>query len=220
MASRKDQWTGAWVAKKIAAHTEVASVTIGGEHLLHIQRRKFQPVIIGTISVDRLTVDELNHVRALFSSDIDFLVNIQREALVDGPVLEVVEDRFGLGEYKDLLRALNEEGLRSYQNPEVSFILRGLSQHSRVSGIDRLNNRLYLVHRRILKSVTVLALNDYEITADVVRAGIATFGKGSVILTSNPNARVTSGGNDAAIACETTILSWKELLGDLHKQWI
>ncbi len=65
-------------------------------------------------------------------------------------------------------------------------------------------------------AIKVLALNEYDLTADAVRTGIDSHGKCSIILTSNPNCRPSGESIRAADSAGAKVLSWGELLCALN----
>ena len=105
---------------------------------------------------------------------------------------------------------------RTYLPKETRFILRGLRQHTAVTQVDRINNRMYRIRRLENDDMLVLALNDYDLTADAVREGIDRFGKCDVVLMSNPNCRASGESFSAAKHCGVRILKWKQLLGAIN----
>ena len=82
--------------------------------------------------------------------------------------------------------------------------------------VARITDRLYEVHRYGLRSVKVLALNEYDLTAEAVRTGIERHGKCDLILASNPNCRPSSEAIQAAASAGVGVLKWAELLGALN----
>ena len=42
---------------------------------------------------------------------------------------------FGIGGFGDIMRAINNENLTEYQNPETKFIMEGLKQHTNIYNI-------------------------------------------------------------------------------------
>lgn len=151
---------------------------------------------------------------------IDFVVNIPKDAYVLGDALKFAErNNFGFGGLADLFRALNSESVRSYLDPEFGFVLRSLRQHSRVTNVTRLEDRRLLVERKRLRPVLVLILNDYELTAEHVRAGIERYGEFQAIVCSNPNSRVTAAAATAAAESRIAIFNWSEFFKELNREW-
>jgi hypothetical protein len=218
-ARRDDGWSAKWVAEKIAKHDNVRSVEVVSSNEIHVERKTGGSLKIATMSADR--VDEETVAALLMEKEnIDFVVNIPKAAYIVGNTFALAEERnFGFGGFDDLLGALRSESLRTYVNKEFEFVLRSLRQHKIVSQVTRVDDRRLLVQRKGLDPVTVLILNDYELTAEHVRNGIDRYGKFQAIVRSNPNGRVTDAAARAAEESGITIFSWGEFFGQLNRKW-
>ena len=166
------------------------------------------------------SIDSEDLKQLLGDEKVDFVLNVSREPYISAKALRFSNDNnFGIGGLGDLMRALRDHNLCNYVNPEVAFILRGLRQHTRVQNVTRMDNRRYNIERYDLPSVIIVALNDYDLTAESVRGAIDYFPKFKAILTSNPNCRRSKSSIIAASSAGIKILSWGEVLGYLNKQW-
>ena len=149
------------------------------------------------MSLDPVTEQDLSELCE--QPEIQFAMNIKRDALYDCSAIQFSESAcVGIGSLGDLYVAANEKEFRRYVPKETRFILRGLRQHTAVSAVLRFNNRLYRVKRASRPSITVLALNEYDLTADAVRDGIERFGDCDIVLASNPNSRLSAESRAAA----------------------
>lgn len=212
---REDFWTGKWATEKILKNDEVDHVTSLGTNYLSVSLKNNKNVNIATISLDKIYASDLEGI--VNSNTIEFVLNVKKEPYINRTALEYAQKRnFGLGGLGDLFRAINNNNFRKYIHPEVQFILRGLRQHRKVSQVVRLDSRRYQVSRNSLPDVIVLALNDYDLTAEAVRSGIEKYGQCDVLLTSNPNCRPTTESLEAAEYIGIKILSWHQLLGALN----
>jgi hypothetical protein len=81
------------------------------------------------------------------------------------------------------------------------------------------DRRLVVQRRKGLDPVTVLILNDYELTADHVRNGIERYGAFEAIVRSNPNGRTTDAAYQAAADSGIKIFTWGEFFGQLNRKW-
>jgi hypothetical protein len=218
-AGRDDGWSAKWVAHKIAEHDNVRSVEVVSSNEIHVERKTGGSLKIATMSADR--VDEETVAALLMEKEnIDFVVNIPKAAYIVGNTFALAEERnFGFGGLGDLFGALRSESPRTYVNKEFEFVLRSLRQHTVVSQVTRVDDRRLLVQRKGLEPVTVLVLNDYELTAEHVRNGIERYGQFQAIVRSNPNSRVTNAAATAADESGIQIFSWSELFGQLKREW-
>ncbi|MFT6908641.1 MAG: hypothetical protein ACJAS1_005344 [Oleiphilaceae bacterium] len=206
-----------WCIEKLNNHDKVEVIEEVEDNLLKITNDKGDEFFVYTKSEDRSTIES---VADLDVEQLDFLLNIKKDAYVDGQLLDLASSaQFAVGGLGDIFSALNDRNISGYVSAEVSFIIRGLQQHTRVTGLERLDNRRFRIQRAGLDSVVVLALNDYDFTAESVRSGIEKYGKFDAILTSNPNCRRTGNCEMAAASAGVRILSWGELLGQLNRAW-
>ncbi len=157
-------------------------------------------------------------IEKVIKDNTQFLFNIKKEPFIDGEVLAYAEiKKFGIGGFGDIMRAINSKNLREYQNPETKFIMKGLRQHTNVHSIIRLDNRRYKVKKIGFQQDTIiLALNDYDLTAESVREGKEKFAEFDVILASNPNVRISSNAEEVSKGLGLKILTWRQLLGRLN----
>lgn len=214
--SREDSWTADWTCKKLISHSDIISASARGTNHIELSVKKVdRPIQIATMSIDTVRAIDLGELCE--SNDIEFAMNIKKDAICDHSAIQFSESApIGLGGLGDLYVAANEKEFRTYLPKETRFILRGLRQHTAVSDVRRLNNRLYRVERLSRKPMLVLALNDYDLTADSVRDGIDRFGKCNVILTSNPNCRPSAESLSAAKHCGVRVLKWGQFMGALN----
>lgn len=213
-----DSWTAEWSCTKLIAHTNITSAKVIGpnEIELVLKEEREEPVRVATMSRQLVTGSELDRVYT--SLEIEFIMNIPKEAIIQRDALEKSELMgFGLGGLSDLYVASAEGEFSSYLPKEFRFILRALRQHSNVSQVTRLNNRMLLVKRSVGEDKTVLALNEYDLTADAVRSGIEKFGTPDLILTSNPNCRPSSEAVAAAQSSGIDVYAIGELMSMLRK---
>lgn len=210
---RQDAWTAEWACSKLISHSDIRSVRASGPNQIELSVKNMnRSVQIATMSIESVRAEDLRELCG--SKDIEFAMNIKKDALFDGSAIQFSETFvIGLGGLGDLYVAADEHEFRNYLPKETRFILRGLRQHPAVSSVHRLNNRVYRVERRLGDPVIVLALNNYDLTADAVRDGIDRFGKCDVILSSNPNCRTSGESLAAAQYCGVRVLKWGQLLG-------
>lgn len=215
---RDDSWTGDWAQRKIVEHDQVLSAELISPNLISVKDKKGHDYRVATM--DRASIDSKDLEKLLDTENVDFILNVSKEPYITGEALEFAENHdFAIGGVGDLYRALSDHNLSAYVNPEVSFILRGLRQHTRVAQVIRLDSRRYQIERFGLPTVVVLALNDYELTAESVRSAIDRFQPFDAILKSNPNGGLTEMSKIVARAAGVKILRWGELMGDLNRNW-
>ena len=206
-----NNWIVNWCQEKVSSNDNVESIEIIDDNHVEIRCQNSEVYNVAVISESYITMDLIEKV---IKDNTQFLFNIKKEPLIEGEVLAYAEvKRFGIGGFGDIMRAINNENLTEYQNPETKFIMEGLKQHTNVYSIIRLDNRRYKVIKIGFKEDTILALNNYDLTAEKVREAKSKYRTFDVILASNPNARISSIANDVAKELGLKILNWRQLLG-------
>lgn len=209
-----NNWIVNWCHEKVSSNDNVESIEIIDDNHVEIRCQNSEVYNVAVISESYITMDLIEKV---IKDNTQFLFNIKKEPLIEGEVLAYAEvKRFGIGGFGDIMRAINNENLTEYQNPETKFIMEGLKQHTNVYSIIRLDNRRYKVIKIGFKEDTILALNNYDLTAEKVREAKSKYRTFDVILASNPNARISSIANDVAKELGLKILTWRQLLGRLN----
>lgn len=218
--SEDDEWTGGWVAEKIKTHNAVQSVEVISHHAIRVVRKNGTTVVVGTIARERVTKDTIQPLLDAHPG-MCFIVNVPKTGVFDGSSLRYAKGRnAGLGALGDLLRALGMTNVAAHVNPKTQWVEQGLTQHSRVTSFERLDDNRYLIRRRDRADVTVVFLNEYEMSAAAVRSAIANYSLFNAIVKTNPNGSVSDQAHDAAKAAGRRIISkWGEFLGELNREW-
>lgn len=214
--TRQDSWVAAWCCDKLINRKEILSAEpISSNGVALKVKDHAQTVIVATMSEDRASLAQVPD--EFHQPETEFLLNIQKMAYFGGDLLHKASQiPVGVGGMGDLYAAAGDKDFRNYIPREVRFIRLGLMQHSHVSNVIRLNSQMYEVHKINGLRVTVLALNEYDLTADALRSGIEKFGKPDLVLASNPNCRASQMTDQAARAIGTRVLNWGRLLGALR----
>jgi hypothetical protein len=205
-----------FIINSLKKHSEVTNINYDSSNdWLIVNRKRGISFYLGVMSQKIINLSDI-HENCL-KRGLNFLVNIPKEPYVHGNVLETLKlKEISFGGIGDLFRYINQEDNYPYVNPEVAFILRGISQHTEVSNIKRLDSRRYEIERYSHKTVIILALNDYDLSVESVRTGKELYKDFNVILSSNPNARVTSEALYLAKDLKIRILKFGQLLGYLN----
>lgn len=207
-----------WLIESIGKHDRVLSVNIETDNIINIQRKEGIPLRVATIS-SKVT-SFITILEVVKEHSFEFLLNIPKDAYTVGEIFEYLNSKqISYGGLGDLYRVLSEDKNWPYQPKEVSFILRGLEQHSKVSSVKRLDDRRYSIIRKNLPTVIIVALNDYDFNTESIRNGKQVFKTFDGILASNPNARITGSAESAAESLGVKIYTWGQLLGALNKIW-
>lgn len=208
-----------WCIKNIQEHDKVTEVEKVTEDTLRVKVVDGigDGFLIFTRSEEFSTV---NSVHATSIGNFDFFLNIKKDAHISGELIALASVYgFAIGDLSDLYRALQEKKISDYINPNISYIMRGLKQHNRVESFYRLDNRRFRIKRKGLDDVTIIALHNYDLTADIVRSAIEKYEEFDAIFTSNPNCQRAKSAEVVAADAELKILNWGELMGDLNRKW-
>jgi hypothetical protein len=218
MAENGAAWTGEWAIERIQNAYDVTQVDLLEPQILRITRKDKAPFTTATIASPRV---EVGAIEPFLNSphNVDFIANIPRESFWTGGAIQLASDfDVAWGGFGDLLSSFSLPEVRQFVKKEFGFVLRGLSQHSKVLDITRVHDRLLLLHRESLTDVYVVLLNEYELTADHVRTARERYGPFTDILITNPNGRPTTAALQAAESMGASVYKWGEFLGRLNKR--
>lgn len=218
MAKRSPAETTEWVASNLRKAQRVGKVEVLSDQVLRVSRSKYTPFVAGIVSTKCVDADS---VRALVQSklEVEIIANVPRESYWTGGALRLAHNNnIATGGYGDLLRVINLQDVRAFQPKETEFVERGLRQHHRIATFERVHDRLYRISRDGLPDVTVVMLNEYELTADHLRAARDRYGQFSIAVITDPNGRATSSAEEAARSMDVEILNWGPFFGRLNKK--
>lgn len=212
--TREDSWSADWACERVIAHEDIKEANVIGPHQISLAVKKLpRTVTVGTMSVPVITGKDIDEV---YRPGNEFILNIKKGPLIEhDAIVRSEQTPFGLGGVGDLYRAANDKEFKTYLPKETQFILRALNQHSEVESVCRINNRMYQITRMNGSELRILALNEYDLTADAIRSGIDRFGKCNAILASNPNCDITSEAKEVAKNCDAALFKIGQLLGAL-----
>ena len=202
-----------WALHKLSDHIEVISVAPVGELFIGIERKEYDQFVTAILSEKLVLVPS---IETAFSLNVEpfFVANLPRESVWTGAAISAAQERWvGWGGFGDLLRAIGQEDVRSYQNKEYMYIERCINQHDKVSSFDRVFDRLYDIHRTSLPSILVAFVYEYELTAEHVRGVRDKFGKCSAIANTNPYGNITGEAHKVGKQLGSEVLKMRELLG-------
>ena len=210
MRTRDDSWIGPWVIEKLLEAKEVVKATELDSSLIDVERRQNPSFVVAAISVpcvDVMTVTDLIAKQPRPS----FVLNLARESSVSPEALALSrEAALPIGRMGDLKRALRLADVTTYREPEIEFAERGFEQHSNVQSFERLDERRYRVDRRSRPPITLVLLNEYEVTADSIRLARRRHGEFRWVVLTNPNARITGNAEEVAANLGCRLLTWRD----------
>ncbi len=209
--------TTEWVASNLRNSEGVSTVERLSDQLLRISRSVYHPFVAGIVSAMRVEADT---VMSLVGSklEVEIIANVPKESYWTGGALKLAQNNnIATASYGDLFRVINLPDVRAFKSKETEFVERGLRQHNRISSFDRVHDRLYRISRDHLDDLTVVMLNEYELTADHLRTARERYGQFSIAVITNPNGRPTSSAEEVAQTMGAEILKWGPFFGRLNQ---
>ena len=216
MSKREDAWSGKWCKEKLETHDAIDSIELISENFLKITDLKGCSFMVATMNLKK--IDSVDLETLLAKTDVDFVLNISSEPYITQSALGMITiKKFGIGGMGDIKAALRDGNIKNYISKEIKFILNGLRQHTKVINVTRLDNRRFKVERQNHLPVTIVALHEYELTAERVRNAKDIFTDFDIILISDPSGTPSSNAESVALTLGIKIFKWGELLGMLNK---
>jgi hypothetical protein len=209
-------WTRRWTIEKIQSHSNIESIKAGDGNAVLVTRKEGESLLLWPISCKHITSDFLT--QSGITDDIDFILNIPKDSVIDSSVYcSLANKKIVVGGLSDLLRIIGQHENWPYISKEAEFVLPGLQQHHKVRSVKRLDFKRYYLERYFLEPVTIIAINDYELSIESVRQAKAQYENFDIILKSNPNGGISPEAYELATSLEIKILRWGELLSQLNK---
>ncbi|ORA62933.1 hypothetical protein BST24_04595 [Mycobacteroides franklinii] len=195
----------------------VTSIEVDGNRL-SIVRDSRPTASVGVLSVRDVTAaDVLPLVEGVQS--VDFVLNKPKTGRFMGDALELLElKNVGWGGLGDAIRALRDfDRLGDYQERELTFVMRGLRQHGRVTSLTLLDDHRIAVVRQGLPDRVVFVGSMYQPTAETVRDAIDRYGDFDLFAATNPNSDPTAEAIEVAADAGIQMLKWRETLAALYR---
>ena len=211
-----DDWASNWAFEKIRTASGVVSVSKLSNSIFSIQPLGTPQFVAGVLGEKLVNTTE---IEPFFSIDCkpNIVVTIPKEAIWTGPAIDLARSQnSAFGGFGDLLRCLRQDDVSSYRNKEYSFVEDGLSQHTNVRQLTRIYDRVFIVHRWNGDDVTVVLINEYDITAEHVRDARNRYGEFDSVLKTNPNGSITTEAKSAAKSIGASVFKWGQFLGRLN----
>jgi hypothetical protein len=215
---RPPQDTTAWVADRIAETTDASSTKVTSPFTFRVNRKDRLPSFeVLVLSASRVTDDILDPLLEEARS-ASFVVNVPKNGIwTESGIATARNHDCAFGGIGELMSAIHQklDDVSLFVKKENAFVERGLDQHDNVSHFDQEYDRVYTVHRPGMKSLRVVLLNEYELTAEHVRTARTSYGPFDIVLMTNPNGTPTKDALDTAKTMQVAILAWRQFLGRL-----
>jgi hypothetical protein len=218
MTRRAPTETIKWVADNLRKAERVSGVEVLSDQILRVSRCKYDPFVAGIVSQPRVESDEIRSiVKSQFG--VEIIANVPKEGFWTGSALRLAQDHaIATGTLGDLYRVIDLENVRAFLQRETIFVERGLRQHNRIASFEQVHDRLYRIKRNGLPDLTVVMLNEYELTGDHLRTAHDRYGKFSLAVITNPNGGATSKAEEVAETMGAEVLKWGPFFGRLNRK--
>lgn len=213
-----DNWSTKFMIDKIDSHNinTIKQIEINFSEII---RKEGLPFNVFTISLDSIELSLVKKITDKYSN-LEIIVNIKKEYKINADALTFLHSKnISFGGLGDLSRFAGQKDNAITIDKEYDYISRGLRQHRKVKSFERLDNKRLLIHRYLLKDVTAIFINDYEVSIESVRSSIDVYQNFQIIVKTNPNGRITNEANNLAKSLNIEICSWGDFLGKLNSQW-
>lgn len=215
--ARPIEETTAWVASVMRQKTGVTSVEQLTARSIRVSRDEYPPYVAGIISQSSVTDEDVGAALAVDSS-VDIIINVPAQGVWTGSAIRAAQAAgVAFGGMGDLQSCIQRQDPKAYVKAEFEFIDRGLRQHDRISSVTRDADRVFLVHRPGLPDTRVVALYEYELTAEHLRIARDRYGAFNLVLISNPNGKPTQGASEVARELGVELHMFGSLLGRLNR---
>ncbi len=209
--------TTAWVASVMAEKHGVSGVDRLSPRSIRVSRERYPPYVAGIISKLEVVAKDVAEVLTV-DPTIDIIINVPSQGTWRGSaIMATLGAKVAFGGMADLQSCIGREHPRNYVKSEYSFIEQGLRQHTKVVGIIREADRLFLIHRRALADLSVVALYEYELTEEHLREASDRYGHFDLVLISNPNGKPTKEAALFAVEKGVELHMFRSLLARLNQ---
>jgi len=182
-----------------------------GPNILRIEREDRFAFTAGIIS--EYDVKPI-HVESLVER-VEMVVNVPARSRWSGEAIQLVQQHGrSFGGIKDIMAACNWDEVSEYVRDEFRFFEERISTHRNLERLDRLTDRLYLLHRKNYPPKRVVLLNEYELSGPNIWDAAKLHGPFDIVHHTNPNGKVLADGVAAGKTLEVSILK----LGDLFRR--
>ncbi|SDS97883.1 hypothetical protein SAMN05216490_2221 [Mucilaginibacter mallensis] len=215
MSSYRD-WIVTDIRKK--DDEKIKEVICHGDAIIEIISQEGNSLIVGVVTNDPVSSINLYN---LYNDEPkpDFVIAKGMTVWTGDAINYARQNHIGWGGLGEMYSAIDNSDVSSVQKKEYKFVELGLKNHSKVSHLERLYDRIFKIHRTgHLQPLIITLINSYELTAEEIRKASNTYGSFDIVLITNPNGNTTGRAEMVAEELSAEILKWGELLGRLNKK--
>lgn len=163
---------------------------------------------------------KLTDVESLFSGAIkpQLVVNVPSKTLWSGSAIDRIHAASAaFGRLGDVSRAASTKNAGTYRDKDMGFFINGMKQHTNVSGVSYVYDRVFKVDQRSGTGLIVAVIDTYNMSAEDVRNAKDQFGHFDVVVKSSSYGSITDQAEAAAKLIGVQALTFRQLMGRLSK---
>lgn len=207
-----------WVADKLVEKEKLEIVRLMPEGILVVRAQddyEFAVAVLGVKSVIRLS-----DVAPLFegATKPQLVVNVPSAALWSGAAINFVHQApASFGTLGDVSRAASTGDAPSYRDKNMGFFINAMRQHSNVSAVSYVFDRVFRADRKVGRSLTVAVADAYNLSAEDVRNAKDRYGDFDIVVKASSYGSITHQADEAAQSMKAEALTFGELMRRLAK---
>lgn len=214
-----DEAAARWIATKLQDEDEFRLAESTGAGFLKLARvdgEEFVAVATGAKSI--VTREDVAPIFAAGQAP-EFVVNVPSKAIWSGAAIDLIH-RSGaaFGTFGELIKASQRTPPSDYRNKDYAFFEQAFSQHSAVSTVTRVFDRVFKLDRHRGFSEIVVALIDaYDMTAEDIRTARSLYGDFTAALKMSNYGSITSSAREAGNTMGVSGYKFGEFMSRLNK---
>jgi len=207
-----------WVAEKLEQSEGLEIVERTAEEFLIVRAADDYTFPVAVIGVKSMI--QLSDVAPIFAGPTqpEFVVNVPSKTVWSGGAIDHVHAASAaFGTLRDVSRAASTGDAGSYRDKNMGFFIKAMRQHTNVSGVSYVYDRVFKANRKRGASLTVAVIDAYNMSAEDVRNARDQFGHFDVVVKSSSHGSITHQANAAANSMNAEALTFGELMQRLAR---
>ena len=207
-----------WVAVRLVEKEKLEVVGRTAEGFLIVRSQNDYEFVVAVLGVRN--VIRLPDVAPLFAGATtpQFVVNVPSATLWAGAAIDHIHQApAAFGTLGDVSRAASTDDAPSYRDKNMSFFINAMRQHSNVSRVSYVFDRVLKADRKAGASLSVAVVDAYNLSAEDVRHAKERFGDFDIVVKSSSHGSITHQADEAAQTMGVEALTFGGLMRRLAK---
>jgi hypothetical protein len=207
-----------WVAEKLEEKEKLEIVRRTPESILIVRAQDDYEFAIGVLGVKG--VIRVSDVTPLFEgvTKPQMVVNVPSATLWSGATIDFVHQApAAFGTLGDVSRAASTGDAPSYRDKNMGFFMNAMRQHSNVSAVSYVFDRVFRADRKSGFSLTVAVVDAYNLSAEDVRNAKDRYGDFDIVVKSSSHGSITHQAEEAAESMKVEVSTFAGLMRRLAK---